>query len=187
MSSKTRLASLKVSTLPDKQKEERGRGVAANLVNVLLFARWLNNNVRMKVTIWDGLERKWGIEISPTYKQKGKCRTFDRCHKKNVRPAFPLTKVKVNWPFLLHRSLSDLVVNTEFYCYVAKCWVSWGANNWKIRHIIVLIKAKWFKYWKIEDNFEFWFRWGLSVKWNRFGRFIKESPQFTNVQAYLWW
>ena len=39
MSSKTRLASPKVSTLPDKQEEERGRGVAANLAGVLLFAK----------------------------------------------------------------------------------------------------------------------------------------------------
>ena len=39
MFSKTRLASPKVSTLPDKQEEERGRGVAANLAGVLLFAK----------------------------------------------------------------------------------------------------------------------------------------------------
>ena len=37
-----------------------------------------------------------------------------------------------------------------------------------------------FKHWKIEDNFEIWFRWRLGVKWYRLGRFIKESSQFTN-------
>ena len=83
--------------------------------------------------------------------------------------------------------------STDLFFYIAHFPTWW----WILNSIAILLNAEQlkksdlslsslrpsgikFKHWKIEDNFDIWFRWRLGVKWYRLGRFIKESSQFTN-------